>query len=227
MKNNQFILRQINDALFPIGAYAHSYGLETYIQKNIVFDHNSAASYIYNYLFYNQCYNDFLMIKLIYHYSKRPDLARQIDNLDEIATATKTPSEIRDASYKLGSRFVKAASCFELQFENEFYQYYAQMTKKHYSLIYPLFCFSLGISYEDALSYFLYAQTSALITTCVKSVPLSQYDGQKLLYACHAHFFELMDHLSTLTIDDYGLSTPGFDIRCMQHEKLYSRIYMS
>ncbi|MDU7968180.1 MAG: urease accessory protein UreF, partial [Paeniclostridium sordellii] len=38
MNKNIFILLQINDALFPIGAYSHSYGLETYIQKNIVKD---------------------------------------------------------------------------------------------------------------------------------------------------------------------------------------------
>ena len=28
----KFLLLQVNDALFPIGAYSHSYGLETYIQ---------------------------------------------------------------------------------------------------------------------------------------------------------------------------------------------------
>ena len=26
----KFLLLQVNDALFPIGAYSHSYGLETY-----------------------------------------------------------------------------------------------------------------------------------------------------------------------------------------------------
>ena len=31
-----FYLLQVNDALFPIGGYSHSYGLETYIQKGIV-----------------------------------------------------------------------------------------------------------------------------------------------------------------------------------------------
>ncbi len=32
----KFLLLQVNDALFPIGAYSHSYGLETYIQKNLL-----------------------------------------------------------------------------------------------------------------------------------------------------------------------------------------------
>ena len=34
----KFFLLQVNDALFPIGGYSHSYGLETYIQKGLVHD---------------------------------------------------------------------------------------------------------------------------------------------------------------------------------------------
>ena len=44
--SNYFLLLQINDAVFPIGAYTHSYGLETYIQKNLVHDRESAFEYI-------------------------------------------------------------------------------------------------------------------------------------------------------------------------------------
>ena len=32
---SKFLLLQVNDALFPIGGYSHSYGLETYIQKGL------------------------------------------------------------------------------------------------------------------------------------------------------------------------------------------------
>ena len=38
MNKTQFYLLQVNDALFPIGGYSHSMGLETYIQKDIVHD---------------------------------------------------------------------------------------------------------------------------------------------------------------------------------------------
>ena len=40
--NHHFLLLQINDSLFPIGGYSHSYGLETYIQKGIVQDLETA-----------------------------------------------------------------------------------------------------------------------------------------------------------------------------------------
>ena len=36
MSEKQFYLLQVNDALFPIGGYSHSQGLETYIQRGIV-----------------------------------------------------------------------------------------------------------------------------------------------------------------------------------------------
>ena len=69
--------------------------------------------------------------------------------------------------------------------------------------------------------------TSSTITNCVKSIPLSQTQGQQLLYKSHDIFEEVINKLDELTIDDLCLSTPGFDIRCMQHENLYSRLYMS
>ena len=50
MKNsidkNLFMLFQINDSLFPIGAYSHSYGLETYIQKKLVTNVDTAFEYL-------------------------------------------------------------------------------------------------------------------------------------------------------------------------------------
>ena len=39
----KFFMLQVNDALFPIGGYSHSYGLETYIQKGLVHDEDSAS----------------------------------------------------------------------------------------------------------------------------------------------------------------------------------------
>ena len=46
MSDKLFYLLQVNDALFPVGGYSHSQGLETYIQKGIVHDEKSAKEYV-------------------------------------------------------------------------------------------------------------------------------------------------------------------------------------
>ena len=96
-----------------------------------------------------------------------------------------------------------------------------------HTVAYGTFCQSVGIKREKAIEGFLYSYTSSTITNCVKSIPLSQSQGQQLLCKCYDVFEDVIEKLDTLTIDDLCLSTPGFDIRCMQHENLYSRLYMS
>jgi urease accessory protein len=66
-----------------------------------------------------------------------------------------------------------------------------------------------------------------MVTNCVKTIPLSQTAGQQILAGCYSCFQEILREVLELTIDDLCLSAPGFDIRGIQHEKLYSRIYMS
>ena len=101
-----FLLLQINDALFPIGGYSHSYGLETYIQKGIVRDADTAEKYILQNIKTNLLYNELLLIRLAWEYASEDNLEAILE-LEEIAEASRSQKEIREASRKLGSRFLK------------------------------------------------------------------------------------------------------------------------
>ena len=226
---NIFLLFQINDALFPIGAYSHSYGLETYIQKNIVNDLNSAFKYIECNLKTNILYTELLSIYLAYNYANDNKLD-EILKLEETINASKVPNEIRLASQKLGSRFIKTLSAIDIEYKSEIFSEYIKCSKKvqpTHSVAYGVFCSSVGIEKMKAIEGFLYSYTSSTITNCVKSIPLSQTQGQQLLYKSYKIFEEILNILPSLNIKDLCMSTPGFDIRCMQHEILYSRLYMS
>lgn len=72
--DKDFLLLQINDALFPIGGYSHSYGLETYIQKGIVCDMASADAYIRQNIRTNLLYHELLLIRLAWEYADMDDL---------------------------------------------------------------------------------------------------------------------------------------------------------
>lgn len=225
----KFFLLQVNDALLPIGGYSHSYGLETYIQKGIVHDEDSAEEFIHKRLEYNFLYNEFLAVRLGWEYAVRGDLTA-ISRLEEIMEAGKIPRETREASRKLGSRFIKTLSALEIPRENRVFEEYREARKGksvHHAVAYGVFCGAAGITREEALEHFLYAQTSAMVTNCVKTIPLSQSSGQKLLSGCYPLLQKLTREVKELGEEWLGLSGPGFDLRCMQHEGLYSRIYMS
>ncbi|MBQ9624811.1 MAG: urease accessory protein UreF, partial [Clostridia bacterium] len=145
----------------------------------------------------------------------------------------KSPQEIRDASIKLGSRFVKTISTTtEIQFESDIFNRYADKVNSkdvvpNHAIAYGVFCAAIGVDKTMALSFYLYAATSAMVTNSVKAVPLSQTQGQQILYKCSKLFNGIIEKVKTLDESKLGLSMPGFDIRCMQHEALYSRLYMS
>ena len=70
----RFFLLQVNDALFPIGGYSHSQGLETYIQQGRVHDEKTAAEYISKKLKLNLACTDLLGVRLAYEYALKEDV---------------------------------------------------------------------------------------------------------------------------------------------------------
>ena len=188
MSELNFYLLQINDALFPIGAYSHSQGLETYIQRGIVHDEATAKEYIHHKIRWNLAFTELLAARLSYLAAAYGDL-EQLLSIEEILEASRIPME--------------------------------------HCCIYGVFCAAMNIPLADALSHYLYAQTSAIVTNCVKTIPLSQSAGQQLLGGCYAEFAEILKDLEHRSAEDLCLSAPGFDIRGIQHETLYSRLYMS
>ena len=224
-----FLLLQVNDSLFPIGGYSHSYGLETYIQKGLVTDTSQAWEFIKCRMLYGFCYNEFLAARLAYEAGVKHDMT-MLNRIEDVLDAGRIPMETRDAAKKLGSRFVKTMSGMDIPYTSDIYSIYCRERKKKsmtHSVVYGVFCAAAGIGCEEAMDNFLYAQASAMVTNCVKTIPISQTAGQQLLYRCGELFMEILARLDALTEDDLCLSTPGFDIRCMQHEGLYSRLYMS
>lgn len=226
---NHFLLLQMNDALFPIGGYSHSYGLETYIQKGIVHDADTAEKYLKNRLRYTFLYTDLLAVRIAYDAATRKDL-KKLDELEDILDASKVPKEIREASQKLGSRFVKTLMGMKIEWDTGiFHQYLEQRRGKSicHPCAYGVFCACENIEKTEALSAFLYAQASGTVTNCVKTIPLSQSAGQKLLFSLYLVFEEILKLAESLGEELLCASSPGFDLRSIQHEQLYSRLYMS
>jgi len=225
--NKKFLLLQINDALFPIGSYVHSYGLETYVQHGLVYDQNTAQQWMMQYIDNAFLYSELLAVKLTYDHSHTHNLTA-ILTMEQLYLAAKAPQELRNASIKLGNRFIKMLQTLSLAGIDNIFKQYINNSQDHcHPIVYGIFCAATDINIDDCLDNYLYSQMAGLINICVKSVPLSQTAGQQILQQCYTRWPQLLKKLSSLTIDDFCIAVPGFDLRSMQHETLYSRLYMS
>lgn len=221
-------LLHLADPTLPIGGYTHSNGLETYVQERIVRNVETAREFVQNMLQYNLKFNDGAFVKLAYEAAEKEDLQALL-TLDNECNAIKCPKEIRQASQKLGLRLIKIfkrresfpfMEAFEKAIRNK-------EANSHYCIVFGVYAYLMEIPLYEALLGFYYTSVAGMITNAVKLVPLGQLDGQDILFALYPVMEKTVWETMELDRDMVGLCNTAFDIRCMQHERLYSRLYMS
>jgi urease accessory protein len=228
MSTSLLHLLHLCDPALPIGGFSHSAGLETYVQEGTITNKKTAKEFVTQQLSQNICYTDAAILSLAFDAASMNDL-KTILELDALCTAVKLPKELRLASNKLGTRLLKI-------FENNdafvlpnkyMVSIRNQLAFGHYSVAFGLLAQALNIKKPEALAAFYYNAATGFITNAVKLIPLGQQDGQEILMSLFPLIDELVQQSLSPDKEMIGFCCAGFDIRCMQHEQLYSRLYMS
>ncbi len=215
-------LLQLNDATFPIGSYTLSWGGETFVQQGVVFDAASAENFLRSEIEAAFLTNELLPARLSYEAWKKGDYVA-LKRIDQIYEASKSAKEIREGSKKLAARFLKTVGSWgSLEAQDA-----EPICVRHFPLAYGAYCAKAGLQEDEALSAFLYSQASSRATTIVKLVPLSQTDGQKILHGLFDGFGRVLKKVMEMDESDLCRSCPSGEARAMQHEFLYTRLYMS
>lgn len=214
-------LMQALDPLFPIGAFTLSNGMETYVQKNIVRDKNSLLEYLGAYL-HTLPTGDA-------GFAARAALGDDPAYLDGLFAAARSPYELRNGSRNLCRRFIKTeakmGSCPLLEKYGQ--DIAAGILNGCHAVALGLFIRDIGADVYNSVSMYCYSLLSAAVNHAAKLVPLSQLDGQAALAEMIGHIPEAAQLALDVHTDDLGIGGAGFDLRSMEHERLYSRIYIS
>jgi urease accessory protein len=86
---------------------------------------------------------------------------------------------------------------------------------------------ALTVPHESALLGMLFSLAENQVLVCVKSVPLGQLSGQRLLLSLHPVIEAAALHGRGLGDDELCNWAPGLSLLSMRHETQYSRIYRS
>lgn len=216
---------QICDSLFPIGGFTLSNGLETLVQQERVTTPAQLEQYLRDYL-HILPWNE---LGAAYLACQAGEDAEQLIELDGLMTAGRSPFELRMGSKRLCQRFIKVQKRIQ---KTPCLSRYAELLRQetcfgNHSIAVGLFLRDLGIEPKQALVMYCYSLLTTMVTNAVKLIPLSQLDGQCVLN----HLFPAMERATaeaqTVTLENIGISGAGFDLCSMQHETLYSRIYIN
>ncbi len=218
-------MMQISDNLFPIGSFTQSNGLETFIQKGKITKATDLCEYMKNFI-QLVSFNELMAVRFGYEFAVNSEKLCYYDNL---YSAYRAPYEIRLGGEKLNTCFIKV---LEKITDYPLLQNYKELIKN--GLCYGHHPFSVGIYINEndidlklGMLCYCYSLVSTTITNAVKIIPLSQNDGQIILTNSLDEMNNAVNEALSATEKEFGTNGAQIDIYAMNHETLYSRLYMN
>ena len=218
-------LLQFTDSFFPTGAFAHSFGLETYVQDGHIHDRETFESFLRSTLYHGIRTGDALAVALAYNATE----VERIVDLDQRLTGLKIPRELREGSVKIGKQFLRNAATLA---EDEMLDEYVKRIQMgecagHHAVAYGLVASAVKIDQFSTLLGYLHAYVISQVSAAVRLIPLKPTDGQRVIQRLRSDLLEIVRFAQTADMGNLGGFTPGLDIQSMRHETLYSRLFIS
>lgn len=228
MIKNTLSLFQLCDSAFPTGAFSHSFGLETYIQENVVHDQETFHEWLKVYLHEQLIYADGLAASIVYGALEQEDYEK-IWELDHLLAVQNFARETREGTKQMGDRMLDMA---ETLYDAPVLKMYRERIKNkqsfgHAAIVFTIVGHYLKVEKETTILYFLYSTIVSLIQNAVRAIPLGQTTGQKILAKFQQELIQATDKINQLDEEDFGIVSPGLELSQMQHERVKIRIFMS
>jgi len=218
-------LLQLASPALPVGAYSYSQGLEAAVEAGLVRDTASARAWIGEVLAFAVARFEAPVWWRLHASWSAQDLAR-VAHWNDIFRSSRESAELRAETLQMGyslQRLLLEIGAFD---EPSL----AQLRGVGDITFPAAFTFAVAqweIPARSALIAYLWAWLENQVMAALKSVPLGQTDGQRLLLALAALLPGIADAACGLVDDDLCNYAPGFAIMCSRHETQYSRLFRS
>jgi urease accessory protein len=222
-------LLQFADGLFPAGAYAHSFGLEYYVQSGGVNDSAGVEEFLRAYLEGSVAPSDAVAVLCAARAGKAGDLAACIA-LDETLEAMKTVCELRDASRQMGRQMLRVVN--HLPGQHRVLADFGEAvgndkTLGHHPVVFGIIGGVMAWPPQDMAGAYLYSTSAALVGAALRLMPLGQLAGQRILWNIRPLIGKLAAEVQGETQADMWTFAPALEIAGMRHASLDARLFRS
>lgn len=224
----QLKLFQFCDSQFPTGAFSHSFGLETYIQRGDVHDGASFKRWLEVFLTEQLTYTDGLAMRMTYQ-AIQDNQPEAIERLDQLLFVQNIPRETRIGTKQMGKRMINLAHAL---YDDSWIEWYYNKTQEyalrtHPAVVFAILGHHLEMSIEETIEYYFYQNVSSLTQNAVRAIPLGQTEGQKIVAEMIPFITETRQTVMQLEDSNFGLTAPGIEMNQLEHENVNVRIFIS
>jgi urease accessory protein len=204
----------------PIGGFSYSEGLESAIECGCVGDEQSAGDWLVAQLRLGLARSDLPVVGAAIAAWRDHDVLR-IASLNEWVLQTRETSEMRQQTEQMGRSLVEWLKSVEPDL--------AQRAQA--PLTFPV-AFALAASGCDAapregMMAFAFGWAENMMQAAIKSAPLGQSAGQRILQRLAREIPAAVDHALAIGEDERQAFLPMLAILSAQHETQYSRLFRS
>jgi urease accessory protein len=221
-------LLQFADGLFPAGGFAHSFGLETYVQDGLVRDRAGLEAFVVAHLEGSAGPADAVAAAAAVRLAAGGDLAGWVA-LDERLEAMKAVPETRAASRQMGRQTLRVAAALG---DDAFVADLAGAVEDglvpgHHAAVFGAALGRAGAQPDAVAAAYLHSTATLLVGAGLRLIALGQVDGQRVLAAMRPRIARLAAAAATAAPADMWSFNPGLELAGIRHATLDRRLFRS
>ena len=209
-------LLQLSDSAFPIGAFAHSSGLETYAQNGMT--KIDLEEYLQNQLEVGWGRLDLAALALAYEVEDGVGL----ENLCDELSSWKVIPGIRQTSLKLGGRLLTLSKRLFADSLTELV-----LTQPHHAVVFGVVGKRSGIELRSLLLAYAQGTLMNQLVAATRCLSLSPEQAQEILVRLQPVIVAAAKSVCDDPKTSFFSATPAADIRAHQQAFLYTRLFQS
>lgn len=217
---------QTVDPLFPIGSYAHSYGLEEMAALGYVNDRRSLEGFLAAHLEPSLARLELPYLRFAYTFHANDE---ELAAIDAELSALKVCRELRQASLRQGQQRLRTLRKARPHPALERLHRLAQegLLAPNHIVVYAIECRAADTPLRAALAAWAYQSLAAACAAALKIIRIGQEGAQLALTASLARIARIIDDSLAIERDLAGHFDPLLEIASARHEQAFSRLFIS